>query len=316
METDFYVLSLRDIKKTPAMCCVVEFEDVLIDQLNAKLISPGHKTDNGGILFIAGIMLDDVIQAIRSINTDDFDGIYAYVFDAFLRDSVINTPHWKRSVSLYFRAVKKIDRVFVPFRQSVELFEKLDIPASYIPLGVDAVKYGGYDDHKIIDVNGYGRQPSELEKILSERFNQRDSIRIYQHTSHAGIAKINDFYAHRRLFWQQLRKSCIALAFDAMHTPLSRNFPFSFVPQRLFESAAAGCVIVGKRPICEEMEELFDWTDATIDLPDDPHDMVDAINYILNEWDLETIGRRNHQQCLSRHDWRLRVNDMMEIMGL
>jgi hypothetical protein len=42
--------------------------------------------------------------------------------------------------------------------------------------------------------------------------------------------------------------------------------------------------------------------------------MADTINFLLNEWDLETIGRRNNAECLSRHDWRFRIDDMLKII--
>jgi hypothetical protein len=87
------------------------------------------------------------------------------------------------------------------------------------------------------------------------------------------------------------------------------------VPQRLFESVAAGCVIIGKRPTCHEMSELFDWPDAFIELHDEPEEMANFIEDMPNNYDLETIGRRNYDECLSRHDWRLRIDDMLKIIN-
>jgi hypothetical protein len=291
------------------MCCVVEFEDVIISSVNAKMIYSGSEIKTPGILFIAAISIYEMDKALRSINTAKFSTIYAYLFDAFAADD--NKPQWRKNISTHYRTIKKITRLFVPFRRSVDDFANLyQIPVSYIPLGVDAINHGGYDEHKIIDVNGYGRQYGPLEKILSQRFNDRDSGRIFHHTNHKHVAFIHDFYEHRRLFWQQLRKSKIALAFDPLFTG-EKRFRFSFVGQRWFESAAAGCVIVGKRPNCPEMDELFDWPDATIELPDNTNEMTDFIKYMLNNYDLESIGHRNYEECLSRHDWRLRIGDIL-----
>jgi Glycosyl transferases group 1 len=319
MDNKFYVLSLRDIKKSPAFCCAVEFEDVIIESLGAELIKPGHiveKSTYPRTLFVVGISIYDIDQAIRSIKQDEFDQICAYIFDAFALPAEFKRPNWHKAISSHHRTIRKITHLFVPFRQSVAEFERLyQIPVSYIPLGVDAVKHGGYDENKIIDVNGYGRQPATLESLLSERFNVRGSNRIYHHTNHAHTPIIHDVYTHRRLFWQQLRRSKIALAFDPLHTNYKNGkFTFSFIGQRWFESAAAGCVIVGKRPTCNEFDELFGWEHSTIELPDSVSDMADTINFLLNEWDLETIGRRNNAECLSRHDWRFRIDDMLKII--
>jgi hypothetical protein len=318
MENKIYVLSQRDTKKSPAQCCVIEFEDVISEYLNAELIKPGYVVDKAQerrVLFVVGLSIYDIGKSLISIKTESFDQICAYVFDAFALTFEFKKPNWRKTLSSHYRTIKKINHLFVPFSRSARDFERVyQIPVHYMPMGVDAKKYGGYDERKIIDVNGYGRQYGPLDKILSERFNQPDSNRIYHHTSHQHTSVIHDVYAHRRLFWQQLRKSRIALAFDPLYADLNNRFPFSFVGQRWFESAAAGCVIVGKRPICDDMYDLFDWPSATIDLPDNASDMADFIDNLLNDPKLEEIGRNNSKQCLSRHDWRLRLDDMISCL--
>jgi hypothetical protein len=314
---NLYVLSLRDVNKTPAMCCVVELEDIIINNFNGQLISLGTEIKTNGVLFVAAISMHDLVNSLMQVPVSEFRAIYAYVFDAFISPLELTRPQWRNAISRRHRTIRKITHLFIPFRQSVNDFSELfQIPVSYIPLASNVVDFGGYESSKIIDVNGYGRQPPELTKLLSERFNKRESKRVYAHTNHAGISAIHDFYQHRRLFWKLLRKSRIALLFDALHTPLDRNFPFSFVPQRMFESAAAGCVIVGKRPICSEIDELFNWSDHFIELPDRPVEMIDFIEHLLDNYDLESAGRRNYEECLRRHDWRHRINEVIKIAGL
>jgi len=317
VKNEIYVLSLRNIVKMPAMSCVIELEDVIVNSLDAKLILAGEEIDStNAILFIAAIAINSIDKALRTINASKFSAIYAYVFDPFIGHA--HYPLKVRKLIAYRRrSIHKLNHLFVPFREAVNGFKELyDIPVSYVPLAVDVIGNGGYDPHKIIDVNGYGRQPAELCQLLSERFNQRYSNRVFHHTNCATIKEINDFYAHRRLFWHLLRKSRVALVFDVIHTPLNRPFPYSFVPQRLYESSAAGCVIVGKRPSSQDMNELFNWPDAFIDLPDDVSGMFDSIEYILQNHDLETIGRRNYVECLARHDWRHRLIDIANILDL
>ena len=315
MSDKLYVLSFRDTKKTPAMCCIVELEDVILNYFNAKLISLEKEISPNSILFIAAISTHEIGHAMKTIPISKFSAIYAYVFDAFPHPLEEKRTQWSKNISTHYRAMKKVTHLFVPFRQSTHIFRELyQIPVSYIPLATDVVNYGGYNHNKIIDVNGYGRQPEKLTRLLSDRFNKRESDRIFLHTNHASISKIDNFYAHRRLFWKLLRKSRISLLFDALHTPLNRNFPFSFVPQRMFESASAGCVIAGKRPTCSEMDELFDWPDSIIELPDKTIEMIDYIEYLLDSYDLEDLGRRNYEECLHRHDWRHRIHDMLNIV--
>jgi len=317
MRNEIYVLSLRNIEKLPAMSCVVEFEDVIVNSLDAKLILFGEEIDStNSILFTISISIYSTDKMLRAINASNFSAIYAYIFDPF-NNYIDHAMKFRKLISFHYRSIHKLTHLFVPFRKSVNCFNELyDIPVSCIPLATDVIGKGGYDPNKIIDVNGYGRQPIELSQLLSERFNQRYSNRVFHHTNCATPTKINDFYAHRRLFWHLLRKSKIALVFDVLSTPENRIFPFSVIPQRLYESAAAGCVIAGTRPTSPDMNELFNWPDAFIDLPDDVSGMFDSIEYILQDRDIETIGRRNYVECLARHDWRHRLIDIANILDL
>jgi len=310
-----YLLSMRDTVKSPAMCCIIELEDIFINDYSAKLITLGEEIKAPGILFITAISIHQIEKSLKTISLSKFNAIYAYVFDAFGNSFKENLPQWRKNISRHHHTIRKITHLFVPFKPAVYNFHEFyQIPVSYIPLGADVVNYGGYDDNKIIDINAYGRQPTQLTQLLSERFNNRESKRVFLHTNHAGISEINDTYQHRKLFWKLLRKSQITLLFDALHTPENRNFPFSFVPQRMFESAAAGCVVVGKRPSCPEMDELFNWPNSMIELPDESDEMVGFLENLLDNYDLDTIGRRNYEECLQHHDWRHRINDMLKIM--
>ncbi|WGL17720.1 glycosyltransferase [Microbulbifer bruguierae] len=312
---DFYIYSSRHKKKAPARCCIVELEDVIIDEFNAKLVSAGSEIEQGGILFIATLSVYEVVNALKSLPLSKFSRIYVYVFDAFPDSVEIKRSRWSRELSSSYRIIRKITHMFVPFKHSLDSFRELfQIPVSYVPMAADVVNYGGYDEGKVFDVNGYGRQPKELTSLLSEKFNMRESDRVFLHTNHAGISAIHNLYQHRKLFWKLLRKSRISLLFDSLHTPLDRGFPFSFVPQRMFESIGAGCVVVGKRPTCPEMNELFNWPDSVIELPDDSTEMVDFIEYLLDEYDLESVGRRNYENALALHDWRHRIQDMLGFM--
>ena len=92
-----------------------------------------------------------------------------------------------------------------------------------------------------------------------------------------------------------------------------REFPHSFVTLRWFEGGAAGCAIAGKRPTTPIAEQLLDWEDATLELPDDPEASADFIEELLQDQQrLESIHKRNYIQNLTRHDWRWRIKNMLE----
>jgi hypothetical protein len=324
----FYVFTLRDVKSSPVHACVFEYEDVLIRSLSATVISPKDvqtlklsKTDNEPIhLFLAGFVIGDIVESLRYLkyHLDQFAGIYGYITDSFLIQSEINKPAWRRSVSSFYRYTKKITRLFVPFEYSVRECEDFyNIPVSFIPQAADVLNFGDASKHKFIDINGYGRQEVNCSKLLSMTYNQQKSTRIYHHTDHMRVDRINDNLAHRRFFWQLLRGSKIALAFDGLAANNDKRFTHSFIGLRWFESTAAGCVIVGRRPTCDEMNRLFPLQNSTIELPHIEKEILPFFEALLSdEKKLTSIGANNYLHALEKNDWRYRFIDMLAILGI
>lgn len=322
---NFYVLSLRAERRSPAYACIVEYEDVLIKCLDAVRIEPQQLqvlqaiklSHQPNYLFVTGISMGDVIDSLKYLKPylGAFTAIYAYVFDSIIMQHEFDTPAWKKSFSKFYKLSKKITHLFVPADFSVKEFEQCyQIPVSFMPMAADVLKHGGATTSKAIDVMGYGRQAPVCSDLLSLAFNQPHTNRIYYHTDHFNIPTINDTYAHRRFFWQLLRASKIALAFDALAANNNNRFRFSFVGQRWFESAAAGCVIVGKRPTCPEMNILFPQTQSTIDIPDTPSEIIPFFEGLLADSAMLTnIGRSNYGYALQHHDWRRRVATMLDV---
>ncbi|MBC7787869.1 MAG: glycosyltransferase family 1 protein [Methylophilaceae bacterium] len=326
MSSKFYVLSLRSERRSPAYACIVEYEDVLVKSLGGALIEPkqldrlkaiNQSSNTPAFLFVTGIAMGDVIESMQYAKQylDAFDGIYAYVFDSIIMQHEFDTPAWRKSLSSFYKLSKKITRLFIPAGFSVKEFEQCyQIPVSYMPMAADVLKHGDASPTKAIDVMGYGRQDPKCSDLLSEAFNQPHTNKIYYHTDHFNIPTINDTYTHRRFFWQLLRASKIALAFDALAANNNNRFRFSFVGQRWFESTAAGCVIVGKRPTCPEMDILFPQTQSTIDIPDEQSQIIPFFEGLLNEPAMLTkIGRDNYEYALEKNNWRHRVADMLNI---
>ena len=325
MTSQFFVFSLRSEKRAPAYACIVEYEDVLVRSLGGSLIEPKQfdsfnpikLSNDSAFLFVTGISMGDVIESMQYAKPylDGFDGIYAYVFDSIIMQHEFDTPAWRKSLSKFYKLSKKITRLFVPADFSVKEFEQIyQIPVSFMPMAADVFKHGGATPNKAIDVMGYGRQDPKCSELLSEAFNQPHTNKIYYHTDHFNIPTINETYMHRRFFWQLLRASKIALAFDALAANNNNRFRFSFVGQRWFESAAAGCVIVGKRPTCPEMDILFPQTQSTIDIPDDQSQIIPFFEALLNEHAmLAKIGRDQYEYALEKNDWRHRVAEMLTI---
>ncbi|CAG7857810.1 hypothetical protein MCAMS1_02777 [biofilm metagenome] len=327
MAADFYILSARSIDRSPAYCGIIEFEDIIVECLGAKLLT----AENAGYSWLNNQQHEKILlvpamevnQTIRLLNTFDqhlkkFDRIYSYIFEPILAQEEILKPEWRKKFSNYYKTIRKLDGIFVPMSHAVKEFEQaFNIPTTFVPFACDALRFGGADHDKFIDVNGYGRQDANVSKLLSENINHADSKRVYYHTDNINISQVNDYYAYRRYFWKMLRKSKVSLAFDPFAPAFNKRFRFSFVALRWFESITAGCVVVGKKPKCEEMEELFPWENSTIELPENTGDILDFILDLLsNENNLLAISQRNYINALSRHDWRHRLIDMLNVIGI
>ena len=170
----------------------------------------------------------------------------------------------------------------------------------------------GFNNNRNIDIFAYGRQPQKLLDAMSKSFNRPDSNSLMYHTNHMGISKINDYSAHRRMFWSIAQNSKIALAFDGYY--LNKNhFNFSFVGQRWCESMASGCVVVGKRPSTEEMDDLFPWENSTIDIDSGSENAIEQIMLLLNDSEMTAhIGLKNAIEVRKRHDWCYRLYDILK----
>jgi hypothetical protein len=248
-----------------------------------------------------------------------FDLVCAYVFDAFIPASEYAKNSWQRQLSPYSRLISSLDYLFIPMTASLQDFQELyQIPVAMIPIACDVKKFASNkNDERYIDVLGYGRQNQEHGKIFSEVYNHPESPRIYYHTDHMHIGKIHDFYAHRRLFWKILNHSRIALAYDVMRADPQKKFTFSFVGQRWFECLTAGCLIVGNKPKYSEMNDLFFWEDATIEIPDSSQDIIPFIEALLADKErLAAAHQRNQEKARTHHDWRHRLKQIHDCLKL
>lgn len=327
-----YLLSLRNISPFPAQGCVLELEDVFSEVTGALIISPETDHDivnfrnqallQNANLFIPAISFEEACQILRKIKSwrNIFGKVFFYIFDAFLSESEKNKKsNFRKRLSRFTSTISKIDHIFIPILGEVnEISMHYNVPVSYIPMGSDVKKFGSSQNNRNIDINAYGRQNTIHVNILSDIYNNKESGRALYYTSHMSIGKLNDIYQHRAFFWKMLSISRIALAYDPIQVnPGKRHFPCSFVGQRWFESLAAGCVVVGYRPVCQEANELLSWEDATIECPKDPVAFVEFIEKLLCDSErLKRARLRNYLNMLLMHDWSYRIENIMKKIGL
>jgi hypothetical protein len=185
-----------------------------------------------------------------------------------------------------------------------------------VPYACDTATFGPGDPERFVDVIGYGRQLAEHAQAVEQAYNAPSSPRMFYHTGYFSSIRVSDHRAQRAVFWKILKRSRVALAYDTLAAN-TRGFTFSLVAQRWFECLTAGCVIVGKRPVCPETESLLDWEDATIEAPDDASLLVPFLEDLFQSPErLNAIHARNKRETMLRHDWRHRIDQMLGILDL
>jgi hypothetical protein len=292
------------------MCCVVELENVLVKDYSAELcMLPKIPKVSGATIFCALLWFDEIkrIEADLARLKQAGNRIVLYFFDCWDAPSVLSAKRRQLRDRLQpsLRLENVVDRLCFPFKVLDNQLVK------HVPLAVDTTLANGLNKDRPISVLAYGRQPPELTKALAETFNDPAGPFIFHHTDHMTISTVDDFRLHRMHFWKMAQSSQIAITYDPSITSPHR-VPISIVGQRFYESLAAGCVLVGKRPTTDEADELLNWQDSTIDLPDDPTQAVEELRDLLADpGRLEAIRERNVENVRARHDWRNRIPGML-----
>ncbi|WP_196073277.1 glycosyltransferase [Nakamurella alba] len=315
MSPNGVIVSTAYASTIPASTTVVaELNRVVVDVLDLEVVDwkKPRPPSSPGLWFFSAISYPELADMVAACAKYIPDGaqVIGYIFDGFTSQRLKKLPARARPLTPYVRRLRRFDTIHHPIRALVDEQAKLlGTQIAYTPVGVDAVRYGrpGGMRDRWVTVNGYGRQSMPVSRLLSDRMNSSAS-EFYQHTNHIRMGTVVDADRHRAHFWQLLRMSRIALAYAPEVVDPRGRFPCSFVGQRWFESLAAGCLVAGVRPSAPEAAELLDWTDATIELSDDPEQAYAELTALAADVDrLEAISHTNYHQTLRRHDWRHRL---------
>jgi len=345
---NIFVLSSRALSSTVSWDPVFELENIVVRTCNAQLLAPSARdviqwsstldpladkivrkvvksttgfyklsplpelSDKPNVLLMIGISGAN-LELLSSIPKwrERFDVVIAYIFDSWAPE-------------IYSKNVYHLDHLFVALPEVIdELKQRFGIPVSLIPFAADVLTQGSCQLKRSIDLTSFGRIPSQYDTVFCNKFNQPGSEQIYyKSTPRTGEQFPKLPYEMRKdesdtqMLFHILRHSKLTLAFDTLY-PGMRQFPYSFITLRWFYGTATGGAVVGKRPTTPLMNELLNWEDATIELPDDPQKSVEFINeLLLDEVRLNSIYKRNYVESLARHDWRHRIQSMLEAVKI
>ncbi len=210
------------------------------------------------------------------------------------------------------------DHIFCTTQEGADFVRtRYGVSSSVLRQGFDCLTWANTDTDRSIDLIGFGRQPASYHREFQRSFHDSRSSILYLH-SPIGAKSGSAVWVERPMMLKLLQRSKMSLAFHLMVEPEEvRPRAADFVTSRWFESLAAGCIIVGRRPPGGMAAEMFDWPNALVDLPDRPSEATDFVKSLAcDESFLRVTRTRNVFEMCRRHDWRYRIRDIYDHFNL
>jgi Glycosyl transferases group 1 len=225
-----------------------------------------------------------------------------------------------------FELLSDFDHVFVGSRTCVEDVARITgRPCTYLPLAVDVPRFRPVspDQPRPIDVCNIGRRSLVTHRALLDDAERRQAFYYYDTVAASGAdLKQRTFHVecpheHRRMLATLLKHSRYYIANRSYVNKPEFTTGGDEISARFYEGAAAGTVMIGEAPRCEEFKQQFDWPDAVTHLPFDSPD-IDRVLAELNSDPerLRAVRRNNVREAARRHDWLHRIRVMFDTLGL
>lgn len=339
------VLSGRGLRRQVWHASQFEFEDVISEVDDIRILAPGARTQRP-----AAVAAHQAVNQARRLGPGR-RSLMAGVGDpvpAELFFAVVAAPHelgdlpsvrehiraarikvafvvelWSPQVPRvtdYLKQLRGFDHVFVFGRQTLPMVQEITgVPCSYLPTAVDMVRFAPrtLDAPRPIDVSSYGQRLAETHAALVGAAARQELF--YAFDTAKGPFPVADHREHRLALAQQLQHSRYAVVYRNNDGPnrLARTAGEETLTNRQFEVLASGAVLLGSRPQVGDFEDCFGWPDALVEIPAPAPDIVEIVRDL--ELQGERMGaarRRNVEQSLRRHDWAHRWAQVLRTVGL
>jgi len=212
------------------------------------------------------------------------------------------------------RAMSNLDYLFVMNSEITREIQKVHgVDTHFLPLAIDTSNVGLNQNPRWIDILGYGRTHDQFHKQLIQLAHQPDGPFYFYSTS--ASSDIEDYHEHMLLQSKLLSHAKLNLCFEASNIPRFQGL--SPLLYRWFESWLWGCNPVGRKPFGQGVDELMDWENSVIELPNDQADWLLFLQETLADQEtLSANAQRNYRACLLQHDWCYRFQTLFNVVGL
>jgi Glycosyl transferases group 1 len=229
---------------------------------------------------------------------------------------------WASAIPLYkywIHALSRFDHIFVGYSGTVgPLSAAIGQHCHWLPGAVDALRFSPYPNPpaRVIDVYSIGRRWEGIHRAVLGA-SRRSEIFYIHDTFPSVFTEVYDHQQHRDLYAGLAKRSrYFMVAPGKMDAPEETQGQVT-IGFRYYEAAAAGAVMIGQTPKCEEFSDMFGWPDVVIEIQPDGSDVLDVLASLRSESErVSTISRRNSKEALLRHDWVYRWKKIFQVAGI
>ncbi|SRR6266581_1611919 len=229
---------------------------------------------------------------------------------------------WASSIPRYrywLHALSQFDHVFVGYSgTAAPLSEVIGRTCHWLPGGVDALRFSPYPrpPARVIDFYSIGRRWEGIHRALLTKAESGEIFYVYD-TFPSIYTEVHDHKQHRDFYANVAKRSkYFMVAPGKMDAPDETQGQVT-IGFRYYEGAAAGAVMIGQSPNCQEFQDMFGWPDVVVQVQPDGSDIQDVLARLNSEPErVSKIIRQNAAGALLRHDWVYRWKQMFQVAGI
>jgi hypothetical protein len=234
----------------------------------------------------------------------------AFLFELFAYDIEEQRHHLELLREIGF------DHVFVFLsRPAAAVAEIAGCPTSFLPVGVDALRFSPYPDPppRNVDFYSFGRRSPVTHETLLDMVERDNVFYIYDTIYDVPVP---DHRAHRDLIASILKRSRYTFAYRG-GDDVERAKDDDPLSARYFECIGGGAVVLGSQPGAPEYLECFPWPDSTITIPYEAHDLREIVADLERQpARLARARMSNNLATLRELDWVYRWQQVLDVAGL
>lgn len=216
---------------------------------------------------------------------------------------------------LAYECFSMVDHLFVGIDEAVEPLRRLapDSQVHVLPPAVDVELFRPPSPFgaRGISVLGIGRRDPDQHRELLEWAKHRSALYLYDTTTSAAV----DWKEHRLALANWYQQSAVAICNYAKMGRENETGGLRVLPGRLFESLAAGALMVGVAPDPAIQRRVLG-TEVVEPVEPRPGSLVAVLDRLGSGPEAQSIRVRNIALACRGHDWGHRWKAMFEVLGI